>query len=327
MIIKTTRFFSGQLVEVRSPNEIFQTLDSNGTLDGLPFMPEMLEFCGRRFRVSRRIQKTCVEVANGDYDIREFPQNDVVFLEELRCSGTGHDECQRACMLFWKVAWLRRAGENRPIETGSNSTRVELQPELKTRSGPSRYLCQSTELIKATRLLSRRRRLLKCVYDVFSGDVGLLKMMGLILKPIGRKLTGRVFSPVEGPMKRTPVEKLDLQPGEIVSVRSVGEITQTLDKNSKNRGLAYDLGLGKFSGHRYKVRNRLDAMISEPTGEMKKPEATVILEDLTCFCNNAIGGCPRRELIYWREIWLTRVENMAIKKEASEVAPNKQKRI
>ena len=150
----------------------------------------------------------------------------------------------------------------------------------------------------------------------------MLKMMSLIFKPIGRKLTGRVFAPVEGPMKRTPVEKLDLQAGEIVSVRSVGEIAQTLDKKSKNRGLVYDLGLGKFSGHRYKVRNRLDAMISEPTGEMKKPEATVILENLTCLCTNVLGGCPRRELIYWREIWLTRAEDMANKSETPEVVPN-----
>ena len=48
-------------------------------------------------------------------------------------------------------------------------------------------------------------------------------------------------------------------------------------------------------------------MILEPTGEMKKPEATVILENLTCFCADVVGGCPREDVIYWREIWLNRV--------------------
>ena len=43
----------GDLVEVKAPDEIFQTLDAEGASDHLPFMPEMLEFCGRRFRVSQ----------------------------------------------------------------------------------------------------------------------------------------------------------------------------------------------------------------------------------------------------------------------------------
>ena len=34
-------------VIVKSPAEILATLDTDGMLDGLPFMPEMLELCGR----------------------------------------------------------------------------------------------------------------------------------------------------------------------------------------------------------------------------------------------------------------------------------------
>lgn len=40
---------SGDLVEVKAPDEILHTLDSEGTLDHLPFMPEMLGFCGNDF--------------------------------------------------------------------------------------------------------------------------------------------------------------------------------------------------------------------------------------------------------------------------------------
>ena len=43
----------GELVEVRSESEILATLDENGELENLPFMPEMLQVCGRRFRVDR----------------------------------------------------------------------------------------------------------------------------------------------------------------------------------------------------------------------------------------------------------------------------------
>jgi len=39
------------LVEIRSAGEILATLDENGLMDGLPFMPEMIAYCGRRLAV------------------------------------------------------------------------------------------------------------------------------------------------------------------------------------------------------------------------------------------------------------------------------------
>src|SRR4051794_26503623 len=49
----------GELVEVKSPSEILATLDAEGRCDGLPFMPEMVQFCGRRFQVRARADKVC----------------------------------------------------------------------------------------------------------------------------------------------------------------------------------------------------------------------------------------------------------------------------
>ena len=37
---------AGDLVQVRSKEEILKTLDEKGQLENLPFMPEMFEFCG-----------------------------------------------------------------------------------------------------------------------------------------------------------------------------------------------------------------------------------------------------------------------------------------
>ena len=49
----------GDVVEVRSAAEILATLDERGELDGLPFMPEMLRFCGRRLTVHKVAHKLC----------------------------------------------------------------------------------------------------------------------------------------------------------------------------------------------------------------------------------------------------------------------------
>lgn len=55
----------GEVVEVRSEEEILATLDERGELDGLPFMPEMLQFCGRRFGVDKRAMKLCDTISGG----------------------------------------------------------------------------------------------------------------------------------------------------------------------------------------------------------------------------------------------------------------------
>ena len=294
-------------VEVRAPLEIAKTLDENGMLDGLPFMPEMLEFCGRRLEVQCIAEKTCIEYPGGWYKVREFRNNDVVILSGLRCSGDSHDGCQRLCTIFWKTAWLRKQS------TGEAPTRIdpqhiaELRSRLRAKSGPKRYLCQSTQLSEATLPLSRMRILQKCYYDLRSGSRGFWEMMWLILAPLWRKAT-RTFPRrrLAGSQVRTPVSTLNLQPEELVVIKSEAKIAETLDANGRNRGLICDFGMTRYSGGKYRVHSRLDRMISESTGEMKAVQSTVILEGLNCLCWHVLGGCPRQEFMYWREAWLER---------------------
>src|SRR5262245_52368222 len=95
----------GDWVEVRSPAEILATLDAQGCLDRLPFMPEMLAYCGKRFRVHKRADKTC-DLSSEQWGLRRM--TDTVFLALLRCTGEAHGGCQAGCSLFWKEAWLKR---------------------------------------------------------------------------------------------------------------------------------------------------------------------------------------------------------------------------
>src|SRR5262245_54966201 len=94
---------AGDWVEVRNAEEILSTLDDSGCLDALPFMPEMLQYCGQRFRVYKSAHKTC--------DTIQRPVNrrmgDAVHLDGLRCDGSAHGGCQSACLLFWKNVWLK----------------------------------------------------------------------------------------------------------------------------------------------------------------------------------------------------------------------------
>jgi hypothetical protein len=313
MATTDTSLRPGDWVEVKNLREIAQTLSVDGSLDGLPFMPEMEEHCGKRFRIQRWAEKTCLERPGGVYEVREFLNNDVVLLDGLRCSGANHDGCQRLCMLFWKTAWLRKADEPALALRQAPTSSDEAAITFKTKVSPQRYFCQSTELANATLVgrLSRRKIIAKCYRDLRFGVVGATEMVGLVLMPLYRKIKDRLFGRVRlvGSLSRTPVGDLGLQAGDWVEIKSQKEMQETLDTKGCNRGLVCDIELKKFCGKHYQVKSRLDRMISESTGEMRKVEATVILEGNTCMCARVLGGCPRADFCYWREIWLKPVSH------------------
>ncbi len=88
----------GDVVEVRSAAEIFATLDSDAAVDRMPFMPEMARHAGRRYTVTRRVDKICDTIAaTGSRRMHA-----TVYLEDLRCDGSGHDGCRAACKLYWR---------------------------------------------------------------------------------------------------------------------------------------------------------------------------------------------------------------------------------
>src|SRR5208282_5334612 len=104
---KSSKLRAGDWVEVRSKEEILRTLDQDGRLDGMPFMPEMFEFCGKKFQVYKRAHKTC----DPDFNSRRI--ENAVHLE-TRCSGSAHGGCQAGCLIYWKEAWLNSANGDRP---------------------------------------------------------------------------------------------------------------------------------------------------------------------------------------------------------------------
>lgn len=298
-----------QLVRVKPLSEIFISLDESGCVDELPFMPEMIEYCGKVFRVSMKVEKTCVD--NPTMHMAEFINNDVYFLEDLRCSGEFHDGCQRACKIFWKENWLEPVSENETeaVITNDSLDASDFKKKLKTKTSNSTYFCQSTQLKASTIPLKAKEKVFKLFTDVKIGTYNFLEAVKLLLLPLLRKLIRKIKDQhPRGSLTKTPEEVLNLQPGETVEVRSFEEIVTTLDKKGKNKGLAFEPDMKMFCGKRFKVRNRLDRMILEKNGRMIEVRNSVILEGVTCECFFAFGGCPRKEFQYWREIWLKRVE-------------------
>jgi hypothetical protein len=309
--------FVGSRVVVRSASEILSTLDANGTLDGLPFMPEMLSWCGKSFRIQRRVDKTCVE----GNPIRRFPANDVVVLKGPRCDGGSHDGCKHGCRIYWKHAWLRAVNtENAEIQCAEGELE-KLRSRLKVKSDELRYFCQSTELLRSTEDFppGRHRRVRIALTEIRNGDIGILLALQLFALFLQQKILRMLGYDnwLRGPHKRTPTQSLNLQPGEPVRVKSRAEIVQTLDHRMSNRGMGLCHEMMRCCGRVAKVRYRVDRLINERTGVMREIADSVTLSNIRgcgslgeeCLCSGEPGDCPRGELMYWREIWLERVSS------------------
>jgi hypothetical protein len=328
---------AGDWVVVRSEAEILATLDEQARLDGLPFQPEMLAFCGRRLRVAKVAHKTCDNIKKTG----GRRMTSAVHLEGARCDGGGHGGCQADCVFFWKEAWLRRADE--PVaptshtEIDSRCTRQVVLERARAvgdeNSADPTWVCQTTALYDATSPL-KWWDVRQYVRDVTSGNHGAWHIIKLLVFAGYRKLVsfgvgyrflvaffngfqrlrgGEPYPLGHGPIphgQSTPTMELNLQPGEWVEVLPQEEILKTLTDNGFNRGMRYDLEMSKYCNKRYEVQMRVDRLINEQTGKMTQMKNPCIqLANVYCRaeCTPMRIGCPRASNTYWREIWLRRV--------------------
>ncbi len=303
---------AGEVVEVRSVEEILATLDTRGALDAVPFMPEMLPFCDKQFRVGKRSDKSCDTARKTGMRTTKG----VVHLEDLRCGGTAHGGCEAGCLLFWKEEWLKRvSGGDRlastPPATGVGAPDLgplyaATQSAPPDEAGEPTYACQATEHPNYTTPL--RPWSLHYWRDVKCGNARwrdvLWTMTVEAFNALQRRRNGITYPPVGGTLTKTPVASLNLVPGNLVQVKSREEILATLNVKERNRGLLFDREMVPFCGGTYRVERRVTKIIDEGTGKMMPMKGDcIVLEGVACEGRyNKL--CPRAIVPYWREIWL-----------------------
>jgi hypothetical protein len=327
----------GDWVEVRSKEEILRSLDKQGCLDGLPFMPQMFQYCGQRFRVYKRAHKTCDTISHtGGRRL-----GNTVHLE-LRCDGEAYGGCQAGCLLFWKEAWLKprldeaaRSADDSRISTGKECSEEDVWKATRAEDRVNeeiRYVCQATQLLNFTAPAPLRWwELGQYIEDYTSGNATTRRIFAALSYTIFRRLNWKfpTFRKVHDGLKErfggvpfphrvgtvpdgelTPTHVLDLQPGELVRVKSYSEILATLDKTNRNRGLYFDAELVPYCGGIYRVRTRVTQFVDEKSGKLRKMKTpAVVLENVWCQSRYSVCRmlCPRSIFSWWREIWLERV--------------------
>jgi hypothetical protein len=305
-------FSVGELVEVRSFDEIRATLDQSGSLDGLPFMPEMVPFCGRRFRVYRRVDKIY------DYgrtkDLKRL--RDTFLLLGLRCTGADHGQCQASCYLLWKGAWLRPTRGLEPAERTDTSAAgrddgnvLAIARNFAVRAPESGlYACQYTQLAAASAPMSTRdpRQDLR---PLVAGNVTFLAFCAALLTRLFngvQALRGGIPYPFlpGGTQTKTTLVEHRLQPGARVRVRNVQQIAATLNRTNRNLGLWFDREMVKHCGKSFTVLNRVDRLIDDASGKMLQMKAPCLILGGIDASGEFLRFCAQHELPLWREAWL-----------------------
>ena len=280
---KPNKFLPGDLVEVRSTAEILSTLDEKGTLENLPFMPEMLPFCGRQFRVSRRAFKTCVD----DQEMRRLENS--VFLEDLRCDGKSHGGCAKACLIFWKEAWLKPVGSSASTN-GSSNPKLKPSDLVTLSSRDGQFFCQSSEILNASSPLPFWQPK-QYLWDLTQNRVSLFQWAKSLLISVYNKVAHkggfRSWGFVAGPGTQNGARvSLSLKKGDRVRVKSLAQIKETLNADgsisifcSRRQWLSFvDARCGcKTGSTRSSSKEPRDNVKSKTLSCLREPPATAFV--------------------------------------------------
>jgi hypothetical protein len=311
-------------------------------------MPEMFGHCGQRLKVFKRAHKTCdppngiggrrMEAAVHLEGVRcdgsahgDCQAGCLVFWKEAWLKAVDDPDVSVAEVASSPGA--SKANVNSRCSERHVRSATSTHDAREAADGPT-YSCQSTKLAQAT-LPLRWWDPRQYAEDYLSGNVRLPQMLAALTFSIYHGIASGGFG-VGSAMRsaydafqrlrggtpypwrlgqvekgqQTPSGRLHLQVGEWVRVKSHREILQTLDEDSRNRGMYFDAEEVPYCGGTYRVRDRVHRIIDEKTGKMlglKNP--AIVLDDVVCQArySKCRRFCPRSIYPFWREIWLERI--------------------
>jgi hypothetical protein len=303
----------GDLVEVRSWDEIRATLDEKGCLEELPFMPEMRAMCGQRACVFRGMHRL--------FDYRKTRtmrhMNSAVLLVGAVCDGSGHGGCEAGCHTIWNAAWLQRVERStavrvlpRPASGESPSANVTIEGEqLAAAAASGRYTCQLTQLHAASRALGAGDAL-NFLRPLIAGNVTLsaflVGWLTSLFNDIQHRRQGVGFPSFEkgATCPEPSAAESALRPGCWVVVQPGAQIRATLNARLEHRGMGFEPDMLKHCGRAYCVQARIDRLIDIVSGEMRVMKTPAYLLRGVHFSGERQAFNSQYEPLFWRSVWL-----------------------
>jgi hypothetical protein len=298
----------GDQVEIRPWEEIKATLDAQGCLEHLPFLPEMLPWCGRRAYVFRCVHRL--------FDYRKTRRmrhmDGAVLLVAAVCDGASHGGCEAACHTIWKPEWLRRIGPRERPDVGSGLKDAPTADASIVHFGtePPNYVCQLTQLHAASRPIDGLTAT-NFLLPLISGNVAprafLVGWLTHLFNELQHWRKGVSFPEFESALSSGVArEHSPLLAGDRVVVRSPAEIRSTLNDQLMHRGMWFEPDMVKHCGHRYLVQAEVRKIIDIVTCEMRTMKTPAYLLRGVHFSGERQLFNAQHEPLFWRGVWLER---------------------
>ena len=131
--------------------------------------------------------------------------------------------------------------------------------------------------------------------------------MPFILPVINSIITGKQNKPKTKRQLEFEADD-DLEPGDLVQIRSEAEIQSTLNEDNKFKGLGVMPEMTKFYGKELRVFKKINKIMIEATGELRHIKSpTYLLEGV--FCDGEFhSDCDRSCFLLWKREWLKKVK-------------------
>jgi hypothetical protein len=336
---------AGEWVEVLGKEAILATLDPSGCLELLPFMPEMFDYCGKAFQVAARAHKTCDTVnRTGGRRIAATVHLEGLRCDGTAHGGC-QASCLIFWKEAWlrriaaKDAAVRSVARHDATSAADTADDSRVWAAVRVQDGAAAsditYVCQATTLPLFTTPLPWWD-VRQYIEDYTSGNVTLWQLIRggsyvtfhTAVRRVGRyaprlaTLLVRVYDRLQAaiggvpyprrwgtvpPGQKTPERHLNLQPGDLVQVKTYDEVLATLDQQNRNRGMYFDAEEVPFCGKSHRVLAEVSRIIDERTGKMLTFKTrSVTLEGVICEARYSDRRmfCPRAIRSFWRDTWL-----------------------
>jgi hypothetical protein len=257
--------------------------------------------------------------------------SDAVLLGDHRCDGLAQGGCQMACPMMWKTQWLSATTNQASDQHSSGIDKIDQSENSSPSEAYTKLIDLATRAIKATHAKDESADFTNCVScqatELFQITAPRSKsniaqyadernLNRVSATSIATSFCGGMLARIRGQQnglvgttKKTPRLDLNLQPGQVVRVRTQKEIAATLDREGKNRGLWFDPVMLRYCGRELTVTKRITRIIDEKSSRLlnlKTP--SIVLDDLHCQPEDR-RFCSRLLHLFWREIWLERTQS------------------
>jgi hypothetical protein len=166
--------------------------------------------------------------------------------------------------------------------------------------------CQLQILFEGASELNRFDNLWLAALRLYSALLRRLRKFNKVIKNKGSE--GTNASPPRGKKPNGKGKPIPLKSGDTVSIASMDEIKQVLDKDGRTEGVWFMPAMKRYCGFEAKVLKRVNYIFDERAWKMLKCKNMVILEGVICDGEGMFSkeGCDRSCYFFWKESWLNR---------------------